>query len=158
MKQGKLQEQIQKYLLTSQTVMSYEQDKYSKYQNYLYKRALYGLNSFEKEEVLKMCSKKKRRINNVYIKAQNVINILKQKITIKYTNDLFTSLFPNSQLTKELVNNFDVDVNFKNSLTFKDLRLNKDHIITIFIAEGVLPKNFLSLKEEPISLKNASKT
>ena len=39
--------------------------------------------------------------------------------------------------------------------------LSKDDIITIFIEEGILPKNFLSLKQKPISipsLKNESKT
>ena len=44
--------------------------------------------------------------------------------------------------------------------TFKDLNLSKDDIISIFIGEGILPKNFLSLKDQPISLpslKNESK-
>jgi hypothetical protein len=69
-------------------------------------------------------------------------------------------LFPNSNLTKELVNLNETDEKFKNTLTFKDLNISKDDIITIFIAEGVLPKNFLSLTEAPISLpmlKNANK-
>ena len=160
-KMGELQEQIKKYQLhLSKTYVQYEQDKYSKYQNYLYKRALYGLKSLSKEEVTKMCDRKKRRINSVHYRAQGVLNIAKQKISINYTNSFFKTFFPDSKFTREIIEFNEVDKNFKNKLTFKDLNLTKDDIITIFIGEGILPKNFLSLKEEPIglpSLKNESK-
>jgi len=152
MKQGKLQQQIQEYLLTSQTVMSYEQDKYTPYQNYLYKRALYGLKALTKEELDTMCNKKKKRITNVYFKAQKVINTLKQRVTIEYTNNLFKRFFPKSAITIELIKNSEVDINFKNTLNFKDLNIDKDQIIAIFIEEGVLPKNFLSLTRDPNQL------
>lgn len=157
----KLKQQIRNYQLQSgKTYMQYEQDKYSIYQNYLYKRALYGLDALNQEELATMCSKKKQRIVNVYKRAQVVLNTFKQKLTIKYSNSLFNILFPNSNLTKELVNLNETDEKFKNTLTFKDLNIDKDQIISIFIAEGILPKNFLSLKEAPVSLpmlKNANK-
>ena len=159
-KMEKLKKQVNDYMLRSQTVMSYEQDKYSKYQNYLYKRALYGLNSLEKEEVSKMCDKKKYRINTVHYRAQKVLNIAKQKITIGYTNNIFKTLFPKAKFTQDLLQDDYVDTNFKNRLTFKDLLLSKDDIISIFIEQGILPKNFLSLKQQPVSLpslKNESK-
>jgi hypothetical protein len=160
-KMEKLKQQIRNYQLQpGKTYMQYEQDKYSIYQNYLYKRALYGLDAINQEELATMCSKKKQRIVNVYKRAQVVLNTFKQKLTIKYSNSLFNILFPNSNLTKELVNLNETDEKFKNTLTFKDLNISKDDIITIFIAEGVLPKNFLSLTEAPISLpmlKNANK-
>ena len=148
----KLKQQVNDYMLRSHTVMSYEQDKYTKYQNYLYKRALYGLNSLEKEELSKMCDKKKQRISNVYKKSQIVLNKFKQELTIKYTNTLFKQLFPKSTITKVLLEETKTDEKFKNTLTFKDLKIEKDQIIYIFIAEGILPKNFLSLKEAPVSL------
>jgi len=161
-KMEKLKQQIRNYQLQpGKTYMQYEQDKYSIYQNYLYKRALYGLDALNQEELVIMCSKKKQRIVNVYKRAQVVLNTFKQKLTIKYSNSIFNTLFPNSNLTKELVNLDETDEKFKNTLTFKDLNIDKDQIISIFIAEGILPKNFLSLKEAPISLpmlKNASKT
>lgn len=157
----KLKQQIRNYQLQpGKTYMQYEQDKYSIYQNYLYKRALYGLDALNQEELATMCSKKKQRIVNVYKRAQVVLNTFKQKLTIKYSNSLFNILFPNSNLTKELVNLNETDEKFKNTLTFKDLNIDKDQIISIFIAEGILPKNFLSLKEAPVSLpmlKNANK-
>jgi hypothetical protein len=157
----KLKQDVRNYQMRSQTVMSYEQDRYSLYQNYLYKRALYGLDALTEKELATMCSKKKQRIINVYKRAQTVLNSFKQKLTIEYTNNLFKTFFPKSNITKELVNFNDVDEKFKNTLTFRDLNISKDDIIRIFIAEGVLPKNFLSLKEGPMSLpnlKNASKT
>ena len=157
----KLKEQVRNYQMRSHTVMSYEQDGYSAYQNYLYKRALYGLDALTEKELATMCSKKKQRIVNVYKRAQTVLNSFKQQLTIAYTNNLFRTFFPKSKITKELVEFNDVDEKFKNTLTFKDLNISKDDIIRIFIAEGVLPKNFLSLKEAPVSLpnlRNADKT
>jgi hypothetical protein len=152
-KMEKLKQQVRDYQLSAgKMYMQYEQDKYSVYQNYLYKRALYGLDALNQQELATMCSKKKQRITNVFKRSQGVLNTFKQKATIEYTNGIFKSLFPNAKLTKELVTLNDVDEKFKNTLTFKDLNIGKDQIITIFIAEGILPKNFLSLKEAPVSL------
>jgi len=140
--------------------MSYESDVYSEYQNYLYNRALKGLNYLPKEEVLKMCKKKRKRITNVYRKAQNVVNLLKQQKTIEYTNMIFNALFPETKLTQFLLNDKSVDENYRNTLHFKDLNIHKSEIITIFIEKGVLPKNFLSLKNAPNKLpqlRNAKK-
>ena len=149
----KLKEQVKNYqLYAGKTYMQYEQDKYSQYQNYLYKRALYGLDALEEKELATMCSKKKQRIINVYKRAQSVLNIAKQKATIHYTNLLFKTLFPKSPLTQIMLANTETDEKFKNTLTFKDLNISKDDIITIFMSEGILPKNFLSLTEAPVTL------
>jgi hypothetical protein len=152
-KMEKLKQQVRHYQLhAGKTYMQYEQDKYSTYQNYLYKRALYGLDALTTEELVNMCSKKKQRIINVYKRAQTVLNVFKQKLTIEYTNSLFKSFFPNSNVTKAMLELTETDEKFKNCLTFKDLNINKDDIIRIFISEGILPKNFLSLTEAPVNL------
>ena len=157
----KLMKNVTEYQLRGgKTYMKYEQDQYSQYQNYLYKRALYGLDALNEQELATMCGKKKQRILNVYKRAQSVLNTFKQKITIDYTNSIFQKLFPNSKLTSDLLNHSEIDEKFKNTLTFKDLNIGKDQIISIFITEGILPENFLSLKEAPVSLpmlKNANK-
>ena len=143
----KLKQEIRNYQLNAgKTHVQYEQDSYSNYQNYLYKRALYGLSSISEEELSKMCSKKKQRIINVYKRAQVVLNKFKQQATINYSNFIFKTLFPNSPITQFLLTETETDEKFKNTLNFKDLGINKEQIITIFIAEGVLPKNFLSLE------------
>ena len=146
---GKLEEY---QLYKPNTYTKYETDQYSQYQNYLYKRVLYGLNSLDKEEVAKMCSKKKYRINNVNRRAQGVLNTIKQKKVIHLTNALFTSLFPTTNFTNALINNTETDEKFRNNLNFKDLKIDKDQIISTFINEGILPKNFLSLDRNPNAL------
>ena len=148
-------------LTNQKTYMNYETDTYTQYQNYLYNRALKGLNYLPKEEVLKMCKKKRKRITNVYRRAQDVINVFKQEKTREYTNGFFSSLFPDTKLTTFLLKENYTDQNFRNTLNFKDLNINKGEIITIFIDKGVLPKNFLSLKSAPNylpQLKNAGQT
>ena len=152
-KMEKLKQKIRNYqLYAGKTYMQYEQDKYSAYQNYLYKRALYGLDALEQKELTTMCGKKKQRIINVYKRAQVVLNKFKQELTIQYTNLLFKTLFPNSPITDALLANTETDEKFKNTLTFKDLGIEKKDIISIFISEGILPKNFLSLQEAPVNL------
>ena len=157
----KLKKEIRDYQMRSHTVSSYEQDSYNSYQNYLYKRALYGLSAITEQELSTMCSKKKQRIINVYKKAQVVINKLKQQATISYTNFIFETLFPKSPITQALLSETETDDKLINTLNFKDLGIDKQDIITIFIAEGVLPKNFLSLEgpqNQLPRLRNESKT
>ena len=149
----KLKQDVKNYQLNAgKTYMNYETDGYSQYQNYLYKRALYGLDSLSEQELATVCSKKKQRIVNVYKKAQITLNKFKQQVTIQYSNFVFKTLFPNSPITDLLLSDTEVDENFKNTLTFKDLGITKDQIITIFMAEGILPKNFLSLDKDPNQL------
>lgn len=149
----KLKQEIRNYQLNAgKTYVQYELDGYSQYQNYLYKRALYGLNALTQEELASMCSKKKQRVLNVYKRAQKVLNVFKQRVTIKYTNEIFKNLFPKSPWTDDMLTYVETDERFTNTLTFKDLNISKKDIITIFISEGILPKNFLSLKEAPVTL------
>ena len=145
---------LENYQLSNQikNVMQYEYDSYTPYQNYLYKRALFGLNSLTETEINTICNKKKQRINNVYKRAQIVLNNFKQQVTINYSNFIFKTLFPNSPITDFLITEVETDDKFINTLNFKDLNISKDDIICIFIQEGILPKNFLSLKEAQINL------
>lgn len=145
---------LENYQLSNQikNVMQYEYDSYTPYQNYLYKRALFGLNSLTEIEINTICNKKKQRINNVYKRAQVVLNNFKQQVTINYSNFIFKTLFPNSPITDFLITEVETDDKFINTLNFKDLNISKDDIICIFIQEGILPKNFLSLKEAQINL------
>jgi hypothetical protein len=138
--------------------MEYELDSYNSYQNYLYKRALYGLSAVTETELAQMCSKKKQRINRVYQKGQVVINLYKQKLTAAYSNLFFKTLFPNAPITDFLMGYEETDVNFKNTLTFKDLKISKEDIITVFIQEGVLPKNFMEMTSDPNQLPRLKKS
>jgi len=99
-----------------------------------------------------MCSKKKQRVSNVYLRGQKVINLYKQKLTVAYSNMLFKTFFPDSPITSYLLAEQELDVKHTNTLTFKDLNISKDDIITVFIEEGILPKNFLSITVDPNAL------
>jgi len=146
---GKLEE----YQLTPpKRITEYEIDSYSPYQNYLYKRALYGLSSLSKDELETICSKKKIRIQKVHQKSQNVLNIYKQRLTNAITNMLFEKFFPESPITSYLLNNAEPDDKFRNVLSFKDLNISKDDIVKLFIEEGILPRNFMELKNNPNQL------
>jgi hypothetical protein len=147
MKTEKLKQDIKDYMLEPGKYQVFEQDKYSPYQNYLYKRALYGLDSLSVEELNSMCSKKRSRILNVYNRAQIVVNNYKHKVTKQLTDKLLSSLFPNSSLISEITRYDEIDSNYKNTLTFKDLSIHKDQLVDQFIMEGILPKNFLSLEK-----------
>jgi hypothetical protein len=148
MKTEKLKQDIKNYMLEPGKYQVFEQDKYSPYQNYLYKRALYGLDSLSVEELNSMCSKKRSRILNVYNRAQIVVNNYKHKVTKQLTDKLLSSLFPQSSLISEITRYDEIDSNYKNTLTFKDLSIHKDQLVDQFIMEGILPKNFLSLEKQ----------
>tara|TARA_R110002012_G_scaffold157595_2_gene318763 strand:+ start:1596 stop:2108 length:513 start_codon:yes stop_codon:yes gene_type:complete len=145
---GKLSD-FQKLEANPKSFVKYEQDKYTAYQNYLYKRALHGLKSLSKEEYNKTCKQKKQRISRVYLRGQKVINRLKQESTNRYSNFIFKTLFPDAPLTDWLINNSQTDDKFKNILSLADLGITKDDIITIFIEEGILPNNFMKLETNP---------
>jgi hypothetical protein len=142
-----LKQDIKDYMAKPVKYQDFEQDKYNTYQNYLYKRALYGIDSLSVDELNTMCSKKKSRIHNVYNRAQLVVNNYKHRVTKQLTDKLLLSLFPNSSLISELNSYEDVDANYKNTLTFKDLCIHKDQLVELFMLEGILPKNFLSLEK-----------
>tara|TARA_R100001198_G_scaffold95306_1_gene80922 strand:+ start:687 stop:1202 length:516 start_codon:yes stop_codon:yes gene_type:complete len=148
---GKLSD-FQKLEANPKSFVKYEQDKYTAYQNYLYKRALHGLRSLSKEEYDKTGKEKRKRISRVYLRGQKVINKLKQESTNKYSNFIFQTLFPDAPLTDWLINNSSTDDKFKNTLTFNDLNITKDDIVKEFIKEGILPKNFMSLEKSSSNL------
>jgi hypothetical protein len=144
-------------LYKGNTYTEYEKDNYNNYQNHLYKRALYGLSAFTQDELATMCSKKKQRVSKVYMKGQNIINLYKQKITNAYSNFIFKTLFPESPITQFLVETDEIDVEYKNTLSFKELGISKDQIVNIFVAEGILPKNFHSLQRDTNALPRLKK-
>jgi len=146
---GKLEEY---QLYKGKTYTQYETDKYTEYQNFLYKRALYGLKSLPQAEVDKMSKQKRIRITKVNRRAQRVLNEAKQRKVIAITNRMFSKWFPDAKFTKFMLGNTDTDIKVRNTLNFKDLNIDKDEIIRIFIDEGILSKNFLSLTTDPHTL------
>ena len=138
----------QKHTTSSNNVQKYEIDKYNKYQNYLYKKALYGLNMYNEKEIKKMSYKRKKDIIKHHKRAQMFLNLYKQEKTNEFTKRIF-DLFPKSPLYKGLTENF-TDSKYINDLDFKSMKITKKDIIKLFIEKNILPKNFNNLKNEQI--------
>lgn len=142
-------EQFQQYgsQIDGQRYMEYEVDPFNSYQNFLYKRVLYGLNIYSKDEVEQMPAKKRIVIQKNQRKGQRTLNLYKQEIVNRITNNFFQKYFPNSPITKALTGEFNcTDEEFINKLDFKSLGITKRDIIDRFIQAKLLPSNFYELK------------
>ncbi len=135
-------------------VSRFEQDKFNEYQNFLYNRCLFGLTVYSQEEVQVMHYDKKKRITKVHKRAQTVLNLWKQSIVQVLSNYLFQAFFPDSPITKELLEDFkyakeefwDIDDELHiNKMSLKTLKITKAQVVGRFIKEGILPKNFYEL-------------
>lgn len=111
-------------------------------QNELYSRLLKGLKHYSKEELYAMNSNKKNRIKKSHRKAQDLLNIWKQELLIILSDSLLKKVNL-SELLPEV--NVDPDPDFKCTLTFKDLGLNKEIIANKFIEARLLPADFMAL-------------
>jgi hypothetical protein len=125
----------------------YEYHVYNEYQNFLYNRALFGLSVYSAEEVQVMHYDKKKRIIKVHTRAQTLLNLWKQQIVNVLSNHLFITFFPESPITKELLEKFgDVtDELHINKMSLRSLKIKKADVISRLIEEGILPRNFNEL-------------
>jgi|TARA_R110000744_G_scaffold5740_3_gene20298 hypothetical protein len=119
----------------------------NQHQHFLFKRVLHGLNVYDQEEVTKMHWDKRRRIKKVWRRAQRVINTWKQMVCNKRANEIL-SLFTSSKLAKQISNVpvSETDNQFINNIQLKTLGINYEDLIIKFISEGLLPKNYYSIK------------
>jgi hypothetical protein len=126
--------------------MVYERDPYSTQQNFLYKRAMFGLSVYDQSEIELMHWQKRKRIQKVHKRTQLELNLWKQDIVNKWTNKFFEVLFPNNKLTTDLLRLTDIDPQYKNTSSFTDLGIGKDAIVNKLIDVGILPAHFHNLK------------
>lgn len=129
--------------------------RYNEYQDFLYNRALFGLSIYSPEEQKTISWDKKKRVIKVHNKAQTVINLWKQRIVIALSNHLFKIFFPDSPITKELLEDFGdaVDETYNNKMSFKVLNITKIQIVEKFISAGILPKNFHELLPKKVDVE-----
>lgn len=129
--------------------IKYQQYKLNKYQNLLYKRALYGLKAYDEKELETMHDDKKERIKKVNKRAQRCINLFKQEKMNLLCDKLYNNFLNRSKLAKNMLSlekNI-VDPNFINRLDLKSLGIRKEHIIERLMNNGILPKDFYELKQ-----------
>lgn len=135
--------------ISKDRIIKTENIRMNDYQNFLYRRALYGLKVYTKDELSEMHPEKQERINRVYWKAQRVLNRYKQELINEFSNKIFSTFFPHSKITKLLCTELNVtDPKFRNDLTFKQLGLDKSKIVNRLIERKVLPTNFHILENE----------
>jgi len=127
--------------------VEYEKDKYNAYQNFLYKRALFGMSVYSEEERAKMHTDKIKRISKVHERSQFILNIWKQQLTHDYTADILSRLFHHSTFVKDYNEKFAgvTDPDYISTMEFKDLGIAKDEIVHKLIEERILPFNFFQL-------------
>jgi len=128
-------------------INSFEYKKLNPYQHFLFKRVLHGLNVYTKDEVTKLHWDKKRRISKVWKRSQREINAWKQMITNKRVNGFFKRTFTGP--TMEFIISVPCDEileEYHNKLTFKELNIDYEDVILLFMSKGLLPKNYLTLK------------
>ena len=124
----------------------YEVDPFNRTQNLIYKRTMFGLKLYSKEELKAMHPSKIKKIKKVHKKAQHVLNVWKQEKVIETTNAIF-SIFNKSTLCEEIIQAYsEPDPKFVSRISFKELGITKDDIVDKLLQEKVLPYNFGTLK------------
>lgn len=119
----------------------------SEYQNFLYKRAMYGLKMYSEEEIKKMHWQKRNRIKKVQSRTQIMLNTWKQRKMVDISNEIF-ALFHKSSLAQEVIELYsEPDPTYICNMSFKDLGITKFDVIERMVGEGLLPYNFRKLKE-----------
>ena len=135
---------------TSFNKVQFEKDPFNSYQNFLYKRALFGLSVYQKEELDKMHWDKKRRIEKVHERAQKVLNLWKQEMTNQWLGTILSTVFHHSSFVKELNEKFgsETDEQYISKVDFKSLGISKQQVVEKLIQEKILPANFYQLTGE----------
>lgn len=116
-------------------------------QHFLFKRVLHGLNIYSNEEIEKLHWDKKRRIKKVWQRGQMEVNAWKQEISAKRVNDV-VKLFDNKSNGKNIQVTFSVNNENVNKFSLKDLGIEYEDVILFYISKGLLPKNFLEIKND----------
>ena len=122
----------------------------NEYQNFLYKRVMYGLTVYSDDEVSTMHPSKKKRITFTQRDGQRVINRLKQEAVTRILNGLFVKLWTKNVFQHNLIANAipEPDETYNIHLSFEQLGINKKLLVDRFIQHRVLPQNFYQLTSQ----------
>ena len=118
---------------------------FNKIQQKLYAEVVYGISHYSEEEVSKMSKTKKLRLLARYAKAQRILNRWKQEIVSETVDSFMLTFFPNSRVTKVLVETKGYDRSHHDSHSFKELGLTQEDVAAKLVEVNLLPKNFFQL-------------
>jgi hypothetical protein len=122
----------------------YENQILNPVQTFLYKRALKGLDAYNKKELRELDPVEKHKVIRLYSRTQKELNMWKHKLTIEASNELL-ELFPNSPLANAIIKDDYLDVQTENSFSFRDLGIKREDIIAQLHKVGILPNNFYEI-------------
>jgi len=137
--------------------MKYEKDPYNTYQNFLFRRAVYGTSVYTESELDDMDTASRKRIEFNHHRTQVIINLWKQELINKAAIEFFEKLFPKCEYIDILKKPTKPDPYFRNHLTLKDLGISKQLVIDKLIKSKILPPNFYEIKMESLDTLSFSK-
>jgi hypothetical protein len=115
-------------------------------QKSMYRRLMYGQDAFTPEEITSMSPSTLFSIKKEHIRATEVLNQFKYERHYGAYNKLFAVIFPHIDLS------YFKDGRYSEMPTLKELKISTNDIINLWIANKLLPSNFLSLNVETIKL------
>lgn len=118
---------------------------FNKVQQQLYAETVYGLSYYHEKDLKKMSKAKKQRVLSRYAKAQRILNRWKQEIVSETVDAFLLALFPNSKVTKALVETKGFDRQTHDSHSFKELGITQEDVAKKLIDVKLLPENFFQL-------------
>lgn len=137
--------------------MVYEEDHFNAFQNFLYRRALFGLSIYSKHELKEMHKGSMKRIDLLHKRTQLTLNLWKQDLINSATTEFFTKLFPDCEFVEVLRQPSKPDPYYKNGLSFRDLGITKEMIVAKLIKKKLLPKQFYDITQESLRALNFGK-
>lgn len=113
-------------------------------QKAIYERIVFGISVIDKQELKKMSPQEIKEIKEQHHRCQNELNIWKQQIVNRISNQIFMRYFPKSPFTKTLTEKYPnvVDPGYTNTIPFKLLGIKRTDIIERLLKSGILPKDF----------------
>lgn len=125
--------------------MQYDYTNLSSQQIEVYEKLMRGLSLYTPQELWAMNSNKKKKIQAAHIKAKQILTVWKQELIVEKSNNILLSLFPNSSLVKEIVNEKEIRTRDRIDLTFRQLNIKRSQILTKLGEHNLLPRNFAVL-------------
>lgn len=143
-KEGLLQHQQQSKRSTDVEV-TVDKLELNNVQRQMYRRLMYGLDNYSKEERAEMSTDVLVKIIRNYQKAQKVLHVMKAKIFYAAETKLFNAIFTDEN---QQVKDRDADwmLPIPKEATLNKLGITPKMIIDEFIKRKLLPKNFYELK------------
>lgn len=118
---------------------------FNRTQKKLYSEVLYGIKTYDQEELMSLSQKDVLRINSLHRRAQFFLNRWKQEILDSRVNSLLSTLFPKSSMAKDMCSVKGYNRAHTNRQSFKELGLSQEMIASKLIEVGFLPNNFFQL-------------